>query len=115
MFGKWLFCWWKHWQLAELIAKWHMADVKAARKKLGIKFRRTPHPPKLVALPCRLMVLSAVMMSQAAVFLAGHVSLPPPVTWVEAVGGTRGLLDGPLPLLAPALPPKKKPPDPSIV
>ena len=86
LIGKWLYDWWKHWQLAEKIAEWHRADLKAARKRLGIKFRRTPHPPKLVALPCKLMVLSAVMLSQAAVSLAGHVSLPPPGPGLKHLG-----------------------------
>ena len=107
-FWVWLFTWWRHFQLASIISDWHRADLMVARKKLGIKFRRTPHPGRLHLLPCKLMVLSAVMLSMNSVAMAGQMPHSPPVTWVESVGWVRGLLDEPLPMLGPVRPPKCK-------
>ena len=78
-------------------------------KKAGIHPRRSPVPAPLLALPCRWMVLSAIMLSMATVSLAGLVPPgSPPVTWVEAVGDVRSLWH-------PVLPRKRKPPDPPLV
>ena len=101
--------WWMHMWLAGLISEWHRAGLRAKMKKKGIKFKPRPGPPPLTALPHHLMVLSAVMMSMWSVALAGHVSLVPPVTWVEAIGGVRGLIDE----LDAHPPVPRKPPDPS--
>ena len=104
----WLHSWWKHWQLASLIADWHRSEFKARMKKAGIHPRRSPVPAPLLALPCWWMVLSAIMLSMATVSLAGLVPPgSPPVTWVEAVGDVRSLWH-------PVLPRKRKPPDPIL-
>ena len=92
-FVEWSQTWWMHLVLADMISEWHRAGLKEKMKKKGIKFQPRPGPPPLVALPHRMMVLSALMMSMWSVALAGHVPLAPPVTWVEAVGGVRGLID----------------------
>ena len=81
-----LYSWYKHWKLADAIADWCKKDLRKARRQLGIKFRRTPCPPSLVALSCKLLVLSAIMLSMATVASAGHVSLLSPVSWVETIG-----------------------------
>ena len=83
--------WIHHFVLASLISDWHRAGLKSRMKKKGLKPSPRPVPPPLVALPCKLMVLSAVMMSSWSVAMAGHVTLAPPVTWIEAGAGVRGL------------------------
>ena len=102
--------WMHHFVLASLISDWHRAGLKSRMKKKGLKPSPRPVPPPLVALPCKLMVLSAVMMSSWSVAMAGHVTLAPPVTWIEAGAGVRGL-EHPW---APFLTKPRKPPDPSV-
>ena len=102
----WIYSWWCHFQLANLISDWYRSEFNLQMKSKGIKPRRTPLPPRLHLLPCNLMVLSAVMLTMHAVAMAGAAPVPcPPVTWVVAVGGVRGLLP-------PTIPPKRLPPDP---
>jgi len=97
--------WWCHFMLASLISDWHRADLKRKMKAKGIKFSPRPLPGPLMALPCRWMVLSCVMLSMWTVAMAGPVVKQPPVTWVVALGGVRGLQP------CPPLPPPE-PPDP---
>ena len=103
-----LLSWRAHWILADLISDWNRAALKAKMKKAGIKPRPQPLPPPLAVLPCRWMVLSAVMMSMWSVAMAGPVPLVPPVTWVEAFGRVRALDYPPLRVTKPP----RKPPDP---
>ena len=102
--------WKHHFVLASVISDWHRAGLKSRMKKKGLKPRSRPLPPPLVALPCKLMVLTAVMMSSWSVAMAGPVFLAPPVTWVEAGAGVRGLVHP----WAPFLTKPRKPPDPSV-
>ena len=97
--------WWKHFQLANLISDWHRAELQLKMRKKGIKFRPTPLPQPLFVLPCRLMVLSHVMLSMWTVALAAPVSRDPLPTWVAALAGVRSLDH-------PWIPPPRKPPDP---
>jgi hypothetical protein len=55
------------------------------------------------------MVLSAVMRTAQSVAMDGHVPLPPPVPWIEAVAGVRSLKH---PYAPPLLALPRKPPDP---
>jgi hypothetical protein len=65
-----------HFWLANVVADGLRADVKAAMRKTGIRFRLTPRPPRLFALPCKYMVLSTIMMSMWSVAMAGHLRPP---------------------------------------
>ena len=98
--------WWCHWMLANLISSWHRASLKKKMKAEGIKFSPRPLGGPLLALPCRWMVLSCVMLSMWSVAMAGPVLQPTPVTWVAALGRVRDLRHPLLP------PPPPKPPDP---
>ena len=81
-------------------------------KAKGIKPRhRSPAPPPLTALPCNLMVLSAVMLLMSRVGMT-FTPLAPPVTFVEAWGGVRSL-HASLPFTLP--PPPEPPPSLSPV
>jgi len=102
-----LVSWRQHFLLAQLIKDWHRAGLQAKMKAQGIHFRPRPLPAPLFVLPHRWMVLTAVMMSMWSVAMAGHVPQSPPVTWVEALEGVRGL--------DPLLPQPKKPPDPVLL
>ena len=104
LFG-WGHSWLMHWWLANLISDWHREALRDKMKKKGIKFSPRPLPTRLVALPCKWMVLSAVLLSMWCVAMAGAIPVVSPVTWVAAAKGVRGLLDPPLPK-------PKKPPDP---
>ena len=112
LFG-WMHSWWMHLRLACLVSNWHRSSLRARMKSKGIKFRPRPCPPRLVVLPCRLMVLSGVMMSMMSVAMAGAVPVVPPVTWVEAQRGVRGLLDPPKPTPKKSPDPVLNPPDPT--
>ena len=101
--------WWKAFLTANVISKWHRSGLREKMREKGIPFRPQPHPPPLVSLPCRWMVLSAVMMSMWSVAMAGPLPTTTPVTWVESLGRVRSLEFDPL------LPPLKKPPDPSLL
>ena len=92
--------------LANLISSWHRASLKKKMKAEGIKFSPRPLGGPLLALPCRWMVLSCVMLSMWSVAMAGPVLQPTPVTWVAALGRVRDLRHPLLP------PPPPKPPDP---
>ena len=107
----WAHSWVKHFQLANVIADWHQTELKLKMKRAGIKPRWAPLPNRLAVLPCNLMVLSAVMVLMSRVGLDPFVSLTPPVTWVEAFGGIRSLLDS-LPFTQP--PPPEPPPNPFV-
>ena len=96
-----------HWCLADVIATWHHQQLRKELKAAGIKFRPKPQPPRLGKLPCRLMVLSWVMLTMHSVAMAAPISLAPPVTWVQAIGGPRNLLGA-----HPFVPLPRKPPDP---
>ncbi len=122
---KWLWTWWKHFQLASLIAEWHRSELDVLMKAHGFKPSRSPLPKPLVLLPSNLMVLSGIMLLMSRVGMAAPLSLSPPVTWVEALGGVRGLHESlpfthppppePPPWLSPPPPPPTSPPDsPSV-
>ena len=101
--------------MANLISDWHHSEFICLLKSKGIKPRRTPLPGQLLVLPCKLLVFSAVMQTAYAAAIAGPVPPLPPVSWVVAVGGVRGLLSpGACWWLGPPLPPKRKPPDPLL-
>ena len=97
--------WYYHFWMASVVADWLRSDMKAAMRKAGVRFRRTPSPPRFFVLPRKYMVLSAIMMSMWSVAMAGHLRPPTLVTWTTAWQGPLGILD-------PALPPPTKPPDP---
>ena len=107
-FTKWLFTWWKHFQLANLISDWHRMELVVQMRKKGVKPRHSPKPPPLAALPHKLMVLSCVMLLMSRVGMV-HVPLPPPATVVDVLGGVRGLFEC---LPFPSPPPWKPPPEP---
>jgi hypothetical protein len=101
--------WYYHFWLASVVADWLRADMKAVTRKAGIRFRPTPRPPRLFALPCKFVVLSAITISMWSVAMAHHSRHPTPSTWATA-------LQGPLGLLVPSLllPPKAPDPDPTL-
>ena len=101
-----LVSWKHHLLLADVISSWHRDELKKKMKAKGIKPSCTPLPPPLRALPCRLMVLSGVMLSMWTVAMAGPVPPQPPVTWVAALGSVRDLKHSFPP------PPPPEPPDP---
>ena len=98
--------WRAHFLLAQLISDWHRAELKKKMKAKGIKFSPRPLAGPLMALPCKWMVLSCVMLSMWSVAIAGPVAVPStPVTWVEAFGSVRDLKHS-----FPPPPPPKPPP-----
>ncbi len=93
--------------MATVIADWHRCEFQLRMRKAGLKPRRVPLSPPLSVLPCNLMVLSGVMLLMSWVGLLPVTPLVPPITWVEALGGVRGLHTS-----LHFLPTKRKPPDP---
>jgi hypothetical protein len=78
-------------------------------RRAGIKFRPVPRPSRLTVLPCRFMVLSAILQTAWATSMSGKTTWTYPLTtWVDALGGVRGLKHP----LCPVLPQHRKPPDP---
>jgi Reverse transcriptase (RNA-dependent DNA polymerase) len=62
-FGLWISSWIEHIRLSYALAEWNDKQATLQRRRLRIYPRRTPLPPPLLGFPCRLMVLSCVMVS----------------------------------------------------
>lgn len=101
--GTELFSWRAHWLLAALISDWYRFELRSKMKKAGIKPRHQPLLSRLAVLPCKWLVMSAVMMSMWSVSMAGHVPVMHPVTLMDVVGCVCLLWQSKLP---------RKPPDP---
>ena len=91
--------------LASFISDWYRSRLLKKLKAAGFKRRPfCPPPPPLTALPSRLMVLSAVMLSMWSVAMASPLPVPgPPPTWVSCWAGVCGRKT------------LKKPPDPGSI
>ena len=92
----WAHSWWSHWKIAAAIHEWHYQGQRQAFKDAGILPRRRPHSlPRLLVIPCHLMVLSAVLQTAWAASRFGVGVNPaaalPPTTWVEAWGSVCAL------------------------
>ena len=64
------------------MAAWMRRQMRAHMRKKGVKFRRTPHPPKICVIPARMMVMAAVMGTSWRVYVEAR-RVPKQPNWGE--------------------------------
>jgi hypothetical protein len=103
----WMASWLMAFRVAAVISQWHRDGLNDSMRKKGIKPSPTPLPGKLLSLPSKLMVLSAVMQCAWATSMVAKQPFVKPVTWVTAL---EGVLHSPTPLPLPPPAPDPEPP-----
>ena len=90
----WAANWFMHWKIADMINTWYHNNFDWKRRATRAKPTCSCHGG-LCVLPAYLMVLSAVMQLPYALSLIDqpYQALPPSISWVEAIGGVRDLLN----------------------
>ena len=87
--------WYHHFRMASFISDWYTGMQRLQMRKVGIHFCPTQRPSCLYILPCRFMVLTAILQLASAEAMSGmcfNVFTDfQPTTWVDAFGGVRNL------------------------
>ena len=81
--------------MASFISDWYTGMQRLQMRKVGIHFCPTQRPSCLYILPCRFMVLTAILQLASAEAMSGMClnlfTDFQPTTWVDAFGGVRNL------------------------
>ena len=76
-----LYSWYRDLLMANFIATWYFAIHREYMRKKGVKFRRTPLPGRLCVIPCKFVVLSAVLQLMSRAAMARTPPPPLPNSW----------------------------------